>query len=70
VNGRWRTWVLIGLGVAVVIAAIYFPRLKRRVKNRRKNLATFRRTSPPRADYAHANKYFGPNGQGKDVLGF
>ena len=31
-NGRWRTRVLIGLGVAVVIAAIYFPRLKRRVK--------------------------------------
>jgi len=32
VNGRWRTWVLIGLGVAVVIAAIYFPMLERRVK--------------------------------------
>jgi spore germination protein GerM len=32
VNGRWRTWVLIGLGVAVVIASIYFPMLKRRVK--------------------------------------
>jgi spore germination protein GerM len=32
VNGRWRTWILIGLGVAVVIAAIYFPMLKRRVK--------------------------------------
>lgn len=31
-NGRWRTWVLIGLGVAVVIASIYFPMLKRRVK--------------------------------------
>jgi len=32
VNGRWRTRVLIGLGVAVMIAAIYFPMLKRRVK--------------------------------------
>jgi spore germination protein GerM len=32
VNGRWRTGVLIGLGVAVVIASIYFPMLKRRVK--------------------------------------
>jgi sporulation and spore germination protein len=32
VNGRWRTWVLIGLGVAVVIASIYFPMLNRRVK--------------------------------------
>jgi len=32
VNGRWRTWLLVGLGVAVVIAAIYFPMLKRRVK--------------------------------------
>jgi spore germination protein GerM len=31
-NGRWRIWVLIGLGVAVVIAAIYFPMLKRRVR--------------------------------------
>ena len=31
-NGRWRTWLLVGLGVAVVIAAIYFPMLKRRVK--------------------------------------
>jgi spore germination protein GerM len=31
-NGRWRTWLLVGLGVAVVIAAIYFPKLKRRVK--------------------------------------
>jgi spore germination protein GerM len=31
-NGRWRTWVLAGLGVAVVIAAIYFPKLKRHVK--------------------------------------
>jgi spore germination protein GerM len=32
VNGRWRTRVLIGLGVAVVVAAIYFPMLNRRVK--------------------------------------
>jgi spore germination protein GerM len=31
-NGNWRTWVLIGLGFAVVIAAIYFPVLQRRVK--------------------------------------
>src|SRR5499427_6650523 len=31
-NGRWRTWLLVGLGVIVVIAAIYFPKLKRRVK--------------------------------------
>lgn len=31
-NGRWRTWLLVGLGVAVAIAAIYFPMLKRRVK--------------------------------------
>ena len=31
-NGNWRTWVLIGLGFAVVIAAIYFPVLRRRVK--------------------------------------
>ena len=31
-NGRWRIRVLIGLGVAVVIAAIYFPMLKRRVR--------------------------------------
>lgn len=31
-NGRWRKWLLVGLGVAVVIAAIYFPKLKRRVK--------------------------------------
>ena len=31
-NGRWRIWVLIGLGIAVVIAAIYFPMLKRRVR--------------------------------------
>src|SRR5881394_2100757 len=31
-NGNWRTWVLVGLGFAVVIAAIYFPVLQRRVK--------------------------------------
>jgi spore germination protein GerM len=31
-SGRWRIRVLIGLGVAVVIAAIYFPMLKRRVR--------------------------------------
>ena len=31
-NGQWKTWVLAALGVAVVIAAIYFPNLKRRVK--------------------------------------
>lgn len=31
-NGRWRTWVLAGLCVVVVIAAIYFPKLKRKVK--------------------------------------
>jgi spore germination protein GerM len=31
-TGNWRTWVLIGLGFAVVIAAIYFPVLRRRVK--------------------------------------
>ena len=32
VNGKWRTWVLVGLGAAVVIAAIYFPVLRRRMK--------------------------------------
>ena len=31
-SGRWRTWVLVGLGVATVIAAIYFPYLRKRVK--------------------------------------
>ncbi len=31
-NGNWRNWVLVGLGFAVVIAAIYFPFLRRRVK--------------------------------------
>jgi spore germination protein GerM len=31
-NGNWRTWVLVCLGVAVVVAAIYFPVLRRRVK--------------------------------------
>jgi spore germination protein GerM len=31
VNGRWRTWLLAGLCIAVVVAAIYFPMLKRRV---------------------------------------
>jgi hypothetical protein len=31
-NGNWRTWVLVGLGVTVVAAAIYFPFLRRRVK--------------------------------------
>ena len=31
-NGRWRTWLLAGLCVVVVIAAIYFPKLKRKVK--------------------------------------
>jgi len=29
---RWRTWLLVGLGLAVVVAAIYFPYLRRRVK--------------------------------------
>ncbi len=31
-NIHWRTWMLIGLGAAVLIAAIYFPILRRRVK--------------------------------------
>ena len=31
-NGNWRTWVLAGLAVAVVLAAIYFPSLKRKLK--------------------------------------
>ena len=31
-NGRWRTWLLVGLGLVVVVAAIYFPFLRRRVK--------------------------------------
>jgi len=31
-NGRWRTWLLASLCVVVVIAAIYFPKLKRKVK--------------------------------------
>ena len=31
-NGSWRSWVLVLLGVAVVVAAIYFPFLRRRVK--------------------------------------
>jgi Sporulation and spore germination len=32
VSVRWRTWVLVGLGAATVIAAIYFPYLRKRVK--------------------------------------
>jgi hypothetical protein len=32
VSGNWRTWVVVGLGIAVVSAAIYFPILRRRVK--------------------------------------
>jgi spore germination protein GerM len=31
-SGNWRTWVVTGLGIAVVSAAIYFPILRRRVK--------------------------------------
>ena len=31
-NGRWRTWLLAGLAAVVVIAAIYFPKLKRKVR--------------------------------------
>lgn len=31
-TGRWKTWVLAALCVAVAVAAIYFPMLKRRVK--------------------------------------
>lgn len=31
-NGRWKTWLLVGLGSATVIAAIYFPYLRKRVK--------------------------------------
>ncbi|HMH78921.1 MAG TPA: GerMN domain-containing protein [Candidatus Acidoferrum sp.] len=31
-SGNWRTWVVVGLGIAVVSAAIYFPILRRRVK--------------------------------------
>ena len=31
-NSNWRTWLLVGLGAAVVIAAIYFPTLRRHVK--------------------------------------
>jgi len=31
-NGRWRTRLLAGLAAVVVIAAIYFPKLKRKVR--------------------------------------
>jgi spore germination protein GerM len=31
-SGNWRTWVVVGLGIAVLSAAIYFPILRRRVK--------------------------------------
>jgi len=31
-NERWRTWLLVGLGLAVVLAAIYLPVLRRRLK--------------------------------------
>lgn len=31
-NGSWRTWLLVALGVAVVVAAVYLPTLKRRMK--------------------------------------
>ena len=31
-KGRWRKWLLAGLCLLVVIAAIYFPKLKRKVK--------------------------------------
>jgi spore germination protein GerM len=31
-KGRWRTWLLAGLAAVLVIAAIYFPKLKRKVK--------------------------------------
>jgi spore germination protein GerM len=31
-NSNWRAWVVVALGVAVVVAAIYFPFLRRRVK--------------------------------------
>jgi spore germination protein GerM len=31
-NGRWRTRLLAGLATVLVIAAIYFPKLKRKVK--------------------------------------
>jgi len=31
-SSNWRTWVVVGLGMAVVSAAIYFPILRRRVK--------------------------------------
>jgi hypothetical protein len=32
VNGRWKTWLLVGLGAATVLAAIYLPYLRKRVK--------------------------------------
>ena len=35
-NSPWRTWLLVGLGALVVIAAIYFPTLRRRVKKEAK----------------------------------
>ena len=31
-TSNWRTWVVVGLGIAVVSAAIYFPILRKRVK--------------------------------------
>src|SRR5215467_7714228 len=35
-NYTWRTWVLVGLGAAVVLAAVYFPVLRRRLKKEAK----------------------------------
>lgn len=35
-NYTWRTWVLAGLGAAVVLAAMYFPMLRHRLKKEAK----------------------------------
>jgi hypothetical protein len=35
-NYTWRRWALVGLGAAVVLAAIYFPVLRRRLKKEAK----------------------------------
>ena len=55
-SGNWRTRILVGLGAAVVIAAIYFPALKSALKPLRK-LSGHRRASAPRVDASHSAKF-------------
>ena len=67
---RWVSLVLGGLFGAVLIAALYFPILKRRVKQTAKPQPQIGRTGAQRIDATTGPQFERAAGEGQVVLGF